>query len=370
MKVLHVETGMHLYGGALQVRYLLEGLRGKVENVLVAPRGSEIAAAVAENARVYDPPVAGEIDPRLLMGLVRAIREERPDIVHVHSRRGADLWGGVAARFSGIPSLLTRRVDNPEPKWLVRAKYGMYAKVVTISEGIRKVLLTEGIAPGRMECIPSAVDTRVYRPGGDPEWFRREFQLSVEEKVVGVIAQLISRKGHRFLIEAAPAILKDVPNTRFLVFGQGPLREELDGLCQKSGLSDRFLFAGFRRDMPRILPCLDLVVHPALMEGLGVSLLQASACGVPIVAARAGGIPEVVREGENGILVEPGTAAGLVAPIVEILRSGALADRYGRNGVELVRNRFSIESMVAGYERLYASLAEAFRGGSGDRACR
>lgn len=357
MKILHIETGRHLYGGALQVFYLMRGLHAEgVENILVCAAGSEIGKHCQGIATIVEVPMAGDVDPRLLFGLIKAIRTHRPDVVHAHSRRGADWWGGVAARLCHTRSVLTRRVDNPESRWSARLKYGRYDRVVTISDGIRQVLLSEGVPEGHLELIHSVVDREQFVQPAERAWFEAEFGLRPGEQTVAVIAQMIERKGHRFLIEAMPAILQQQPQTRFLFFGQGPLRQPLEDLCQARGLSQQVLFPGFRDDLARILPCLDLVVHPALMEGLGVSLLQAAAAGVPIVGARAGGIPEVVRDGENGFLVPPGEVAPLLEKTLQLLQDDELRRSFGANGKRLVAEEFSIPTMVDRYQRLYANL--------------
>jgi len=357
MRVLHIETGRHLYGGALQVRYLLEGLTAKgIENILVCPQGSEIAAAAAPFAVVEEVPMSGEVDPRLLWHLSRIIRRSRPDILHVHSRRGADLWGPLAARLHGVGSVLTRRVDNPEPGWLARVKYRQFFHVVAISDKIHQVLLNEGISEEHSSCIHSAVDIENWQLPRDREWFREEFGIESDKKIVAVIAQLIPRKGHRYLIEAIPKILKKLPNARFLFLGKGPLRDELETLCREKGVTGQVLFAGFRKDLPRIMPCIDLVVHPALMEGLGVSLLQAAACGVPIVGTQAGGIPEIVRDGLNGYLIAPAASSALADAAVAILGNTELSQAMGKNGRELVHRNFSVQAMVNAYREIYLRI--------------
>ncbi len=357
MRILHIETGRHLYGGALQVFYLLKGLhRENCRNFLVCAAGGEIGKIAASYAPVYEIPMAGDVDPRFPYRLGRVIGRERPDIIHVHARRGADVWGALAARLAGIPCVVTRRVDNPESPWLARRKYRLYRRVVTISHGISRVLISEGVPKNKIVRIPSAVDPEPYEAPCDRNFFLKEFDLTGENAAIGVIAQLIPRKGHRFLIDAAPAILRERPGTRFLFFGQGPLEQTLRGLCRERGLAEAITFCGFREDLPRILPCLDMVVHPALMEGLGVSLLQASAAGVPIVAARAGGIPEVVRDNVNGRLVAPGDVEELKAAVLSLLRDPVRAGAMGREGRTLVRSEFSIDSMVKGYLDVYETV--------------
>ncbi|AKJ30627.1 glycosyltransferase [Caldimonas brevitalea] len=362
MKVLHVEAGKHLYGGALQVVFLLEALRRPGdEHVLACPRGAAIAdAARPHAARVHEIEMKGDADIGMVGRLRQLIRAERPDVVHLHSRRGSDLWGGIAARLEGVPVVLSRRVDNPEPRWWVGLKYRLYDRVIAISEGIRQVLLSEGLAADKVVCVHSAVDTQRYRPGcDDVEWFRAEFGIAEGELTVGMAAQFIPRKGHRMLLEALPAVLAVHPNTHVLLFGQGPEQEPVKRLIQAAGLENRVHVEGFRRDLDRVLPCLDVLAHPAEMEGLGVALLQAAACAVPIVACRAGGIPEVVRHGLNGELVAPGDAPALSEALTKLLSSSSLRRAYGDAGRTLVLERFSIGAMAAGNHAVYTTVRKA-----------
>lgn len=359
MRILHLETGRHLYGGALQVCYLLEGLAEQgIDNLLLCTKGSEISRTAAPFAVIEAIPMHGELDLLFPFRLSRLIRKYQPDCVHVHSRRGADLWTGICARQHSIPAIITRRVDNREWPPFVRFKYGTYDRVITISEGIRQVLLSEGLAPEKVTCIHSVVKIDNYNISADREWLETEFKIPATAPVIGVIAQMIPRKGHRYLLEIAPKLRSLFPDLKIVFLGQGPLRDDLEKYVSENSLSEIVTFAGFRKDMPKILPCLDLVVHPALMEGLGVSLLQAAAAGVPIVGARAGGIPEIVRDGVNGYLVEPGNAGELYDAIVPLLESTDMARRFGQAGRELVKKDFSVGTMVTKYIDIYKELHE------------
>lgn len=354
MKILHIETGRHLYGGALQVCYLLEGLAQRgVKNVLVCTLGSEITRPAAPHAIIEAMPMHGELDLLFPFRLARLLHRHRPDIVHVHSRRGADLWSGVCARLLKVPAVITRRVDNHEWPPFARLKYGIYDRVISISEGIRQVLLSEGLEPDQVQCIHSVVKVEQYQETRDRNWFAEQFGVSVDSPLIGVIAQLIPRKGHHYLLDIMPRLLAQIPELQVVFFGQGPLREVLEAYVNGHGLGGAVHFAGFRNDMPKILPCLDLVVHPALMEGLGVSLLQAAAAGVPIVGTRAGGIPEIVREGINGRLVEPGNTEQLYNTVSELLANPGLRQQLGTAGRSLVKRDFSVDTMVERYARLY-----------------
>jgi glycosyltransferase involved in cell wall biosynthesis len=362
MRVLHVEAGMHLYGGALQVVFLMRGLAQRgVDVALACPNGSAIAQAVREaGLPVHEMPMRGDADFGLVGRLRRLMREVQPDLLHLHSRRGCDTWGAIAGRLQGLPVVLSRRVDNPESRWWAAVKYRLPDRVVTISQGIREVLRSEGVPEAKVACVPSAVDTNQYRPGrGELPWFRQEFGLGGEALTIGMAAQFIERKGHATLLDALPAVFARHPEARVLLFGQGPLvpavRARVEG---DRALAERVRLVGFRSDLDRVLPCLDLLAHPAHMEGLGVALLQAAACGLPIVGGRAGGIPEIVRPGLNGELIEPGDAAGLAAALNQLLDSADLRARMGVAGRDWVERHFSIDAMVEGNLAVYRDLLE------------
>lgn len=357
MKVLHVETGRHLYGGARQVAYLLNGLsRYPGQHALVCSDVGEMARAIENGAvTLYPVPMRGDLDLAFIGRLRRIIRRERPDLLHIHSRRG-DMVSALAGYLEGVPMVLSRRVDNPETLLAMMLKYPLFKRVITISRGIREVLIKSGVRSDKISVVPSAVDTERYRPARDLTWFRREFELPESAVSIGVIAQLIERKGHQVLFEAAPPILKRHPNVKFLVFGKGRLAEPLARQCAHLGIEEAVRFYGFREDMERIIPCLDLIVHPALLEGLGVALLEAAACGVPIVATRVGGIPEIVQEGINGILVSPNNSGEIIQAVERLLENTAMRRLYGQAGRRIAVNAFSIETMVTGNYAVYQNL--------------
>ncbi|MEQ1437862.1 glycosyltransferase [Fontimonas sp. SYSU GA230001] len=357
MKILHVETGMHLYGGAQQVAYLLDGLalRG-IENVLVCPPGAAIGAKFrGTGVKVVEVACGGDVDLGFIFRLKRVIERERPQLVHLHSRRGADVLGGLAARLAGVPAVLSRRVDNPEAGWWARLKYRQYARVICISEGIAAVLRAEGVDAARIRVVRSVVDAPAWTSPAPRAEFLAEFGLPANRPVTGVVAQLIERKGHRVLFEALARL---APGRRPLLicFGQGPQRDALEAEAARLGLTDDVRFAGFRTDLPRWLGCLDLLVHPAYMEGLGVSLLQAAAAGVPIIASRAGGMPEAVRDGENGLLVPPGDVGALQAALERVLGDDALRLQLARGGPALIAREFSMDAMVEGNLTVYREV--------------
>jgi len=357
VKVVHVETGMHLHGGALQVAFIVEGLaRRGVDNLVVCPPGAALGQHLGgRHARVHEIPCAGDADLRFLWRLTGLLRRERPDVVHLHSRRGADVLGGIAARWTGIPAILSRRVDNPE-YWWSPLKYRLFTRVIAISQGIAEVLKAEGVPLEKVRVVRSALDPAPWQSPEPRAAFCREFGVPEDGLLVGVIAQLIERKGHRVLLDALDRMGAARPRMSVLFFGRGPLREALQAESAARGM-DFIRIVGFRDDLSRWLGCFDLVVHPALMEGLGVSLLQASAAGVPIIACRAGGMPEAVRDCENGLLVPPGDAAALADAIRRLAGDPALRRSLGDNGRRLISREFSTDAMAEGNLAVYREIA-------------
>jgi glycosyltransferase involved in cell wall biosynthesis len=358
LKILHVETGRHLYGGSLQVRYLIEGLANEgVSNTLVCDDSTPLAEAVsAWTENIYPESIKGDLDVSFIRRLKRIIEQEQADLVHLHSRRGCDIFGGVAACMAGVPVILSRRVDNPESRFVAGIKYRLYDQVVTISQAIGCVLASEGVPLHKIASVPSAVDCEVFTPAGDRAWFHQEFDLNDEDIVIGVVAQLITRKGHRYLLDALPRLFKKYPHIKVLFFGRGPLQETLQEKIDAAGWRESVRFPGFRYDMQRVMPNFDLLVHPAEMEGLGVALLQAAASGVPIVASAVGGIPEIVRHGMTGLLVAPADAEALESAIDRLLTQPEKAREMAAAARKHVEVSFSVPAMVQGNLAIYQRL--------------
>jgi glycosyltransferase involved in cell wall biosynthesis len=364
VRILHVEGGRHLYGGAQQVLYILNGLSSRgVENGLVCPLGSELVDVAAACAEVFPLPMSGDLDLRLVPRIRRLIRDFRADLVHLHSRIGADVMGGIAGRLARVPTVHSRRVDNPEPRWRVAVKYRLHDRVIAISRGIGEVLTREGLPAAKLRVVRSAVDVDRFDHPCDRQSVCERLDLPSHARLIGVVAQLIARKGHRFLIDALPPLVARHPDLLVLFLGQGPETRALKQRIRERGLGGTVRFGGFRDDLPDLLPCLQMLVHPATMEGLGVSLLQASSAGVPIVASRVGGIPEAVRDGVNGLLVPAADVEALGNAVGRLLEDRPLAARLGEAGRSLMRAEFSIDAMVEGNLAVYRELLPEVPGG-------
>ena len=360
LKVLHVEAGENFYGGARQVAFLVDGLaRRGIDNLVVCPRDSLTARRIAElPVRLQTLPMRGDLDLRLIPQLLRLLRREKPDILHLHSRRGPEILGAIAGRLHGTPIVYSRRNDHAESRFVTRFKYRLYDRVVAISACIGEVLAESGVPRNKIRVVRSAFNAEQAVPLSR-DALRGEFGLPADSFVIAVVAQLIRRKGHAVLLDAMPRLQAAIPQLRMLFFGKGGLHDELQASIHQRGLDGVVHLAGYREDLPSLLPGLDLLVHPAFAEGLGVSLLQASSAGVPIVASRAGGIPEAVHDGVNGVLVPPHEVGPLADAIIALAQDPARRAQMGADARQLIATAFSVDAMVEGNLAVYRELLGA-----------
>jgi glycosyltransferase involved in cell wall biosynthesis len=287
-------------------------------------------------------------------GLARVLRAFRPDVVQAHDPHA--LSAAVLARALGARTTLvaTRRVDFRVRGALSRAKYRAAARVVAVSRAIADVLERDGLLPGSLRVVYEGVAERPPQAGGREAL--RELGIEKDALVVGNVAALTDHKDHRTLLAAARVVAR-VPSARFVIVGDGELREPLRALARDLGLEDRCVFAGFRTDLDRLIPAFDVFCLSSQMEGLGTSLLDAMAFGRAVVATRAGGIPEVVADGVTGRLVDPRDAQGLAAALTDVLEDGARRRAYGEAGRERFLERFTADRMVEHTLAVYREVA-------------
>lgn len=358
MKILHVETGRHLYGGPQQVIYLVRALveRGH-ESILVCPPGSGIDhAARKAGFPVQNLFCAGDLDLPFAYRLTQYLKDLKPDLVHCHSRRGADMLGGMAASFAEIPAVVSRRVDNAEMRLMAALRYRPFRKIIAISETIARVLREHGVDDDRIEVIRSAVDTEQLAQPVDCTAVRADFAVPDDACVVAAAGQLIPRKGHRYLLQAVADLRHRYPKLRLVIFGEGYLNNQLRAQAASLGLGDVVQFAGFRNDLDDFMGCIDIFAHPALAEGLGVATLKAAAAAVPVVGFAAGGLPEAVIDGETGLLVPPEDTDALAAALASLIDDAGRRKALGAAGQDRMQKEFSIATMADKHVNLYEAV--------------
>jgi glycosyltransferase involved in cell wall biosynthesis len=326
VKILHVETGRHFLGGPQQVIYLIKALRERGhDNILVCPPDSGIDG-VARSAGIWVQNLfcAGDLDLPFAYRLSQFLKERTPDIVHCHSRRGADILGGLAASVADIPAVVSRRVDNTEMRLVAALRYRPFSKVIAISEAIAAVLRDRGVEEERIAVIRSAVDVDAFSESADCAAIRQEFGLGPDDFVVMAAGQLIPRKGHQYLLQAAADLKDAYPQLKVILFGDGYLNNQLRAQSTSLGLGDVVQFAGFRDDL--------------------------------VVGFEAGGMKEAVVHEETGLLVPPEDADALAGAIRRIIDEPDLGRRFGETGRLRMRNEFSIDEMVDKHVALYESV--------------
>jgi glycosyltransferase involved in cell wall biosynthesis len=257
-----------------------------------------------------------------------------------------------------IPVLVvSRRVDfhlkgNSFSRW----KHRQADCFIAASDAIRHVLVADGVAPERIATVHEGIDVE-HVIAAPPVNVHEAFWLPHQAPVVGNVAALVPHKGQRYLIEAAHLVVQEIPDARFVILGEGELREQLVHQVRERRLEKHVLLPGFRTDVLGCIKSFDLFVLSSITEGLGTSLLDAMACSRAIVATSAGGIPEIVADGITGTLVSPRDPAALARAIVALLRDAALRQRMGHAGLARVSERFTVQRMVAETAAVYARVA-------------
>lgn len=361
-RVLHIELGRNRFGGTMQSYYIARGVNQLgFESAMVTPVWSPLHQ-LCDDAKVKTYPIKyfGDGDISLLWKLKKIIKDFAPKIIHIHSRRGADTVGLLAARWfgGGAKVILSRRVDDPVPAGVVsKWRYQTLPdQLVAVSKGIVKALVLAGVPETSIEQIYSAIEIEKYQVTGKEEAIRAEFGIDGETRVIAVIGQLIPRKGQRFLVEALPTLLKTFPKIKLLLLGEGESEPELREQVKQLNLAEQVVFAGYRDDVGAVLSVVDVLVHPALMEGFANVAMQAMAAGVPVVSSDVGGMGESVRHEQTGLLVPPGDVPALVDAVSKLLSDEALRHQLGKTGMQVVQDEFTVEISIGKYANLYRKI--------------
>lgn len=301
--------------------------------------------------------------------LLELIRSERIDLIYAHLTCSS-IWSALASRLTGIPVLATLHVaPSPEPpwtrsrirEWLMCAALNRWsAGVIAVLEAQRNVYVRPGrINPVKLRVVHSRIDIQTFasRRGGERDAVRREFRLSSGALVVVTVAVLRdTRKGIHVLLQAARGVIKEVPETYFLIVGDGRLKSELQAQAETEGVAGHIRWAGFRRDVPALLAGSDLFVLPSLGESLPTVIMEAMAAGLPPVSTCADGIPEIIDSSSAGRLVEPGDSAALQGTIVGLLRHPETLVQVGTAAQERAHKTFSTEAWVRRLAAVYSDI--------------
>jgi glycosyltransferase involved in cell wall biosynthesis len=305
-------------------------------------------------------------DPLAAYRLGQELRRWRPDVVFCMDHHNAMLAGRLAGLMSGAKALVVASHSTglfgragsfrASDRWLV----DFTDRFVALSEThARYMIEREGISAGRIRVIENGVDTSRYRAGDAAAEVRSRLGVAPDEDVVLMVAALRPEKAHEALVRATGQLVRRGRRLRVLLAGEGPQRGALERQIAGERLEGTVELLGVRHDVHRLLEAADVLVLPShpVVETLPLCVLEAMAAGVPVVASGVGSVPEVVRDGETGILIAPGDAGELAAGIERVLRNGDEARAMTLRARTLVEERYSAERMTSGYERLFDELA-------------
>ena len=358
---LHIDTARTWRGGQNQVLLTVMGLRTLGQRtMLVAHPGGELRQRAKEGLDLMPLVPRTEMDLSAAWRLSRLVKQLRPDIIHAHDPHGVAMAAmalSMSTQLAKPPLVASRRVDfRLRGNTLSRWKYRQVDCFICASDAIRTMLIADGVPAERAVTVHEGIDLG-RAESAPPAKLHEELWLPHHAPIVGNVAALVPHKGQRNLIESAARVVRQVPDARFVIAGEGELRPALERAIKEHHLEKHVLLAGFRPDVLSLHKAFDIFVMSSVTEGLGTSLLDAMACGTPVVATTAGGIPEVVVDGETGFLVPPRDHEAMAAALVKLLRDDGLRQQMGHAGLVRARRKFSAERMVQETLRVYKRVA-------------
>ena len=300
-------------------------------------------------------------DLRILFDLYRLIRKERYDIVHSYLFAFHYL-ALIPSKIAGIPVTLSSRRELATWKKLhhiLLENIGnlFVDKVVACSEAAKRFALqNENLKSNKIATLYNGIDLNKFSPRKKDSETINKLGFQDTDKVIGMVSNLSSVKDHKTLLNAIVEIKKAYPEIKCVLVGDGYMRGDLVRHVDRLKLNENVCFLGSREDIYKILSIMDIFVLTSLMEGLPNAVLEAMACGLPVVATKVGGIPEIIENGRNGILLEPKDHQSLALALITLIEDFSLRKEMGVIGRKIIEQKFSLERMVNDYERLYTEI--------------
>ena len=359
LKIAHVDTGLSLRGGQRQLLILARRLRQRGHGqIIVCREASELEACARREEFAFFPLPPHDLGHAFGILQVRQLLQTVAcDLLHAHDGRGQTVaW--LASLGMPIRLVASRRVTFlPRHRWTHRLKYAYTCDaVIAVSDFICQGVIGSGVPQAKIELIPDGIEIPPVLPSPEEQTkSRARWGYAENEFVVGQLAAFTPEKGQEIALEAFQLLREKLPQARLLLAGEGPTlrKPEITQGCE--ALGDRVRLCGATEDPAGFFSALDLFVMPSKSEGLGSSALKAMSYGLPVIASRVGGLPEVVEEARTGWLIEPASPGALAQAIVDAAGDRARLRQWGLNGRERAR-QFSVDIMVERTEALYCRL--------------
>lgn len=356
--IFHLDTETEWRGGQQQAIYLIEGLlKEEIPLMLICRKDSKLYD-YAQKHQIPTETLAlrSEYDLLSALALKRLIVKHKAKVLHCHNSHALGL-GILTKFFIKIPLVASRRVDFPLKKNIFsQYKYRSKKldKLICISDNIRRIVRQSKIAKDKIITIRSAIDiTKADRLGHRDNV---ESELSAGDFIIGTVAALTGHKDYPTLIEAAEIVIRERSQVKFLAIGDGKLAEDLQLLIASKGLQDKFILLGYKTNVYDYLKRFDIFVLASKLEGLGTSVIDALACGKAIVATKAGGIPEMIVDGVNGLLVEKQNPQALAKSLIKLVDDSNLRDKLSKEAKASAK-LFDITKLVEDHISLYKRLS-------------
>ncbi len=361
MRITFVNSMRSVGGGET---WLLEAMRGLTERghevAMVLRQGGAFAdRAEREGHSVLRLPMSSDFDPASVFRLASFLRRFRPDVVNVSVQRAVRV-GCAAVRLAGVGEVVERRGLNfpARPSRLNHWVYGRCVSFVLANCGeIADQMVDSGLVPeDRVAIVPNGIDPSRVPPGGGPA-IRAELGLGQEAPLVSIVARLVRDKGHALAFEAFSRLTERLPGAKLAVVGSGRLGPELSELASSVAPAGSVIFMGLRDDVPAILDASDVLLVSSLREGMPHSILEAMVAGTPVVATEVAGIPEMIRDGREGLLIPAGSTEAIERALHRVLSDRDLARRLSEAAAQRVRAEFGLDVMIDRTERIFKAVA-------------
>jgi glycosyltransferase involved in cell wall biosynthesis len=354
LRILHLDTGREWRGGQRQALFLHNGLTELGhKSLMVCQKDGELEER-ADNYLTLR--FKSEADPVYIYKLLKIIKNFRPDIVHSHDSHSLTPAIAAATLESSFRLVHTRRVDFPLKKRLFNKYRSRRVKLVAISKAVRRIMAESG--------IPEEKIALIYSGSPAPTVLNETMISAMREKfnpegrlIIGTVANFADHKDYPTLLRAFELLHEKHPEALLLLVGNGPLFEEIFRMSRGLECAESIVFAGFCVNIPEILSVMDIFTMTSKTEGLCTSIIDAMNAGLPVVATSAGGIPELVEEGETGFLCDVGDAESLADKYGKLLSYDSMREAMGKNGRKRAK-LFSDSHMVKSYEKLYIELVK------------
>jgi sugar transferase (PEP-CTERM/EpsH1 system associated) len=366
LKVAHVVLSLDCGGlERVVIDLVSEGhkLDQDVTVVCIERPGTMAPAAKAADAEIVCIDKLPGLSLRAVARLKRLFRDLGPDVVHTH-QISALLYAGPAARSAGVPVIVHTEhgkhyAVRRRTRWLGRIA-GRYAdRFFCVSRDIAaEVAAHRVVANSKIHIAPNGIETRRFRAGRDMLEILRSLRIPIDAPVVGTVGRLSEVKRQDVLINAFASVKACVPEAHLLLVGDGPLSHNLRKLSAELGLSDCVHFAGYQQRPEAYLQLMTVFALTSRSEGMPLVILEAWASGVPVVATRVGGLPELIDQGKTGLLSSPGDDTTLAADLCRLLTDKTLAATLSAAGRQRVESMFSVDRMAANYHRHYLEVLQ------------